>query len=229
MIKPLNYIQHECEAITLDEEEQLLLKYLSEEFDFENNSEDFLDFSVLDPFDIKKEIIADHIKSLVTHLGKTHSEFCEELGWKKSRFSKVISGNANLTLKTIFEISSASGYDFDVVFSDKNKKTPHQPWQQSHTELTVFFEDLSQHPQLPIIDYIEPNNISEYTTRSDYSDVECLFAVRKHKPFLKDIYDDLQCIENSIYQIDPPKRPNLDNDDYLNFKIPDRIMVKHSG
>ena len=229
MTKPVSYIKHKCEAIDLDEEEQLLLKSLSEGFDFENNSEDFLDFSVLDPFDIKKEIIADHIKSLVAYLDKTHSEFCEELGWKKSRFSKIISGKANLTLKTIFEISYASGYDFDVVFSNKNKKIDHQPWQQSHTELIVFFEDLSQYSQLPIIDYIEPNNISEYTTRSDYSDVECLFAVRKQKYLLKNVYETSQCIENNIYQIDSPKRQNFDNDDYLNFKIPDRIMVKHNG
>ena len=52
MKKPLTYIQHECEAIALDEEEQQLLKYLSEGFDFENNSEDFLDFSVDFPFDL---------------------------------------------------------------------------------------------------------------------------------------------------------------------------------
>ncbi|MFW1981592.1 XRE family transcriptional regulator, partial [Acinetobacter baumannii] len=72
-------------------------------------------------------MIADHIKSLVPHIGKTHSELCHDLGWKKSRFSKVIAGKANLTLKTIFEISIATGYDFYLVFNSKYKRACAQP------------------------------------------------------------------------------------------------------
>lgn len=225
MIKSLDCIEHDYEDFSLQDEEIAFLEALVEGVNFEENEENLFDFSQLDPFDIKKEIIADHIKSLVHHIGKTHTELCNELGWKKSRFSKVISGKANLTLKTIFEISVATGYDFDVVFNNKHKKLCHQPWHESNKDLEVFFEDFSTKKQLPKVDYIEPCKIDEYMNTVDVSEVNCLLAFRTERPKLKDVYEDQKIIESSFYSITTMKN-RYSEDDYFDYKIPEKIVVQ---
>ena len=190
MIKSLGCIKQDNQDFSLDDDEIDFLNTLVEGINFDENDENYLDFSQLDPFSIKKEIIADHIKSLVHHIGKSHTELCDELGWKKSRFSKVISGKANLTLKTIFEISVATGYDFDLVFNNKNKKACFQPWNKFDSEVEVFFEETSKHTSLPIIDFIEPSQLKNYVRNMNVSDVECILAIKKHRNKLKDVYED---------------------------------------
>ena len=63
-----------------------------------------------------KKIIADHLKSIIVHNGFNQNSLSELLGWKTSRMSKVLSGDSNLTLKTIFDICKALDFDFDIVF-----------------------------------------------------------------------------------------------------------------
>ena len=225
MIKSLGCIKQDNQDFSLDDDEIDFLNTLVEGINFDENDENYLDFSQLDPFSIKKEIIADHIKSLVHHIGKSHTELCDELGWKKSRFSKVISGKANLTLKTIFEISVATGYDFDLVFNNKNKKACFQPWNKFDSEVEVFFEETSKHTSLPIIDFIEPSQLKNYVRNMNVSDVECILAIKKHRNKLKDVYEDRKGIENSFYSIPLAKNRHID-DDYFSYKIPGKCVVE---
>lgn len=225
MTKSLAYIDHGYEAFSLEDEELAFLKDLVQDFNFEENHENIADFSKLDPFDIKKEMVADHIKSLVHHIGQTHTELCENLGWKKSRFSKVISGKSNLTLKTIFEISVATGYDFDLVFNNQNRNVCHQPWHEYSQSLEVFFENFSTEKQLPEVDFIEPYQINEYMEAVDISQVNCLFALRKERTKLKNIYEDSNYIENSFYSI-PTVKDSYSEEDYFDYNIPRKTVVQ---
>jgi len=225
MIKSLDCIEHDYQDFSLDDDEIAFLEAMVEGVDFDENEENFLNFSQLDPFDIKKQIIADHIKSLVHHIGKSHTELCNDLGWKKSRFSKVISGKANLTLKTMFEISVATGYDFDVVFNNKNEKLCHQPWHESDTDLEVFFEDFTTNQHLPKVDFIEPCRINEYMSAVDISEVNCLFAVRTERLKLRDVYEDEKNSGSSLYSITSMKN-RYSEDDYFDYKIPEKIVVQ---
>ena len=147
------------------------------------------------------------------------------MGWKKSRFSKVISGKANLTLKTIFEISVATGYDFDLVFNNKNKKACSQPWNKFDSEVEVFFEELPKHSSLPIVDFIDPYKLNAYMDNVNITEVECLLAVRKQTHKLKDVYEDIKSIENSFYSIPLTKNRHID-DDYFSYKIPGKCVVE---
>ena len=74
MIKSLDCIEHDYQDFSLDDDEMAFLEAMVEGVDFDENEENFLNFSQLDPFDIKKQIIADHIKSLVHHIGKRNKE-----------------------------------------------------------------------------------------------------------------------------------------------------------
>lgn len=78
---------------------------------------------------IKMEQIASHLVGLLRHHKISRSELAQNLGWSKGRVTKVLSGDVNLTIKTISTITQELGYDFDVVFHNKNYEKPKQPWQ----------------------------------------------------------------------------------------------------
>ena len=61
MIKSLGCIKQDNQDFSLDDDEIDFLNTLVEGINFDENDENYLDFSQLDPFSIKKEIIADHI------------------------------------------------------------------------------------------------------------------------------------------------------------------------
>jgi len=90
-----------------------------------------VDFSV-----IKMEQVASHLAGLLHHSKISRSELARELGWKKSRVTKVLSGDENLTIKTITTITHKLGYDFDVIFHNKNYDKPKQPWLIDRERLT---------------------------------------------------------------------------------------------
>lgn len=85
---------------------------------------------------IKMEQVASHLVGLLHHCKVSRSELAKELGWKKSRVTKVLSGDENLTIKTITAITHKLGYDFDVIFHNKNYEKPKQPWRIDRDRLT---------------------------------------------------------------------------------------------
>lgn len=102
---------------------------------------DFLSlFSTLppiDPFDDKKETIGIDLLALILNSGHTRTFLCETLNWKPSRVSKILSGDNNLTIKTIWEVANAVGFDFDIIYRHKKKQRSTQAWETFPLEITI--------------------------------------------------------------------------------------------
>lgn len=88
------------------------------------NDEYHIDMSI-----IKMEQVASQLVGLLRHKKISRAELAQELGWSKGRVTKVLSGDVNLTLKTITTITQKLGYDFDVIFHNADYNKPKQPWQ----------------------------------------------------------------------------------------------------
>ena len=93
--------------------------------------DDLFNFSDQNPVDVKKTSIASDFCSLLYHIEMSRTELAEKLNWKKSRLSKVLNGNENLTIKTMVELSQAMGYDFDINFHLSEIHRCLQPWEQN--------------------------------------------------------------------------------------------------
>ncbi|MFE2658139.1 helix-turn-helix domain-containing protein [Brevibacterium sp. NPDC059310] len=105
----------------------------------ENSEFDFFDFSDVDPFFTKKNAVANELLALISHENISRKQLCESLNWAPSRLSKVLSGEQNITVKTITAISLALGYDFSIYFHKIYKKEMVQPW-----EKTSYISNISQ-------------------------------------------------------------------------------------
>lgn len=90
----------------------------------------FADLPAMDPFEIKQDMIAANLSALISYCGKTRSAIAEELGFHKSAVTRLLSGKNNTKIRTIWEIASHLGYDFDIVFHNEiNRVTSNlQPW-----------------------------------------------------------------------------------------------------
>jgi transcriptional regulator with XRE-family HTH domain len=111
-------------------------------------------FSHLQPisaFDVKKDYIATQLAALMSFCEKSRSDMAEGLGWEKSRITRILSGENNLTIKTIWEFSSYLGFDYDVVFHSADQRRPQQPWQIERREIVFsqFWNTLNQEINLP--------------------------------------------------------------------------------
>lgn len=107
----------------------------------ENSELDFFDFSDVDPFFAKKNAVANELLALISHENISRNQLCETLQWAPSRLSKVLSGEQNITVKTITAISLALGYDFSIYFHKIYKKEMVQPW-----EKLSYISNISQAP-----------------------------------------------------------------------------------
>lgn len=87
---------------------------------------DFID--ELEPEDIQKEVVAADLSMLLVHANCSRSQLATDLGYTKSRISRILSGDENLTLKTLTKVADALGYTFDVIFYNENYDQPKQPW-----------------------------------------------------------------------------------------------------
>lgn len=94
----------------------------------------FSDLEPLSAFEIKKDSLATQLAALMSYCGKSRSDMADELGWKKSRVTSVLSGHNNLTIKTICDFATHLGYDFDVIFHSYDHPRPMQPWQIQRKE-----------------------------------------------------------------------------------------------
>ncbi len=73
-------------------------------------------------FEAKAQDVAIELASAVERAGLSRSELAKQLDWKPSRVTKVLTGNANLTLKTIFQVCQAIGLEFDVVLRKAHER-----------------------------------------------------------------------------------------------------------
>lgn len=104
----------------------------------------FADLPPLDPLDLKKDEIAANFAALMSFVGITRTQLADKLNCKKSRITQVLSGRANPTLSTLWELSSCLGYDFDIVFRSFEEKRYFQPWQNAAAKPTPI--PLAVHP-----------------------------------------------------------------------------------
>lgn len=85
--------------------------------------------------EIKKIEIATAMSALLVFCKKNSTYIADKLNKTPSQISKTLSGDQNLTIKTILEFSLALGYDFDVVFHSETYSKPKQPWQKYQDQL----------------------------------------------------------------------------------------------
>jgi transcriptional regulator with XRE-family HTH domain len=81
-------------------------------------------------FELKAQEVAVNISALMLHAGWTRAKLARSLNWTAGRVSKVLGGEENLTLRTIYVIYKTLGYTFDVVPRTEAERVPMQPWQR---------------------------------------------------------------------------------------------------
>lgn len=81
-------------------------------------------------FELKAQEVAVNLVSLMSHAGLTRAELARALNWPAGRVTKVLGGQENLTLRTMYLIYKALGYTFDVVPRTAAERVPMQPWQR---------------------------------------------------------------------------------------------------
>lgn len=86
------------------------------------------DTSHMSAFAIKKEEVAANLTALMVFCNRNRSYISSMTGWSRSRVTNVLSGDMNLTLKTLWEFTSALGYNFDIALRDENQTPANQPW-----------------------------------------------------------------------------------------------------
>ena len=122
----------------------------------------------MDLLELKKDELATELAALMSFAGETRSSMAEQLGWKKSRISQVLSGNSNSTIKTILEFCEVLRYDFDVVFRPQSQPRAAQPWQKM--TFPVVAEQLT--PALQIFVTLQtPSQVSEELYSQQFGDM----------------------------------------------------------
>lgn len=175
-------IKHPLASESEDDISFLAELYSELDLTLDDEDDDFLSFKSLEPLELRKAIIADHIKSLLYYTDQSQSAICDKLGWKKSRISKILSGKANLTIKTLFEISRTLGYDFDVVFfNDKSLKPFIQPWERNQL---VKFNHATYFHHHYWLEFIEGKDIQKYIDSTDHNSFEAFISIKNK---MKDI------------------------------------------
>lgn len=88
-------------------------------------------------FAIKTQTVATDLARAVADAGQTRAAVADKLGWKPSRLSKILSGDANLTLRTLHELSEALGLEFDVILRHRDQARAAQPWEAEHCQQDI--------------------------------------------------------------------------------------------
>jgi len=81
-------------------------------------------------FEIKAQSVAVDIVRAISELGLTQSQLAEKLGWKPSRVSRVLHSAPNVTLRTLHDVATAIGLEFDVIYRRTHQLRAHQPWER---------------------------------------------------------------------------------------------------
>lgn len=117
--------------------------------DIENSGifEESFDFSDIDATFIKKHQVASEFLSLISHENIQRKALAEKLGWSEARLSRVLSGEQNLTIKTITSLSVALDYDFSIYFHKSNDYKECQPW-ETNSDLIRSYEWVENSVQL---------------------------------------------------------------------------------
>lgn len=168
---------------------------------------------------IQMESIATDLVFLLKHSGLSRSQLASKLDWKKSRVTKVLSGDENLTIKTITSVAECLGYGFDVIFYNENYDQPKQPWtidrENKAIRPEVVYLDSSievklQEPEEVFKDLLAGEDASYYIRVSKTSDIKTIKSIQP----IRNI-----CISEKEFRLDIPMSKsysfisNLENKD----------------
>lgn len=136
---------------------------------------------------IQMESIATDLVFLLKHSGLSRSQLASKLDWKKSRVTKVLSGDENLTIKTITSVAECLGYGFDVVFYNEKYDQPKQPWHIDRLNKAVLVEPICSKPAIEVKvqdgkavfnDLIEGNDADFYFSFSKNFDINKIKSIQ---------------------------------------------------
>jgi len=88
--------------------------------------------------EVKKIQWASALNALMLHSGKSRSEMAEICGISRGRITRILSGDANLTIETICSFANSLGYDVDIAFYNTPMTKPYQPWNAGQIEFATF-------------------------------------------------------------------------------------------
>lgn len=144
-----------------------------------------IDMSVM-----QMESIATDLVFLLKHSGLSRSELATKLGWSKSRVTKVLSGDENLTVRTITSVAECLGYAFDVVFYNENYDQPKQPWHIDKLNKSIRAEPIHSKPQFEFKlknskdvfnDLMEGNDADAYISINELLDINKIEILKTTK------------------------------------------------
>lgn len=103
---------------------------------------------------LKKIQWASALNALMIHSGKSRSEMAQLCGISKGRITRILSGEANLTIETICLFANVLKFDVDIAFFNSPTTKPFQPWNKGQKEFSIFREYkkiISEHASIPPI------------------------------------------------------------------------------
>jgi transcriptional regulator with XRE-family HTH domain len=72
--------------------------------------------------------VAADLTILLHHSGLARADLARRLKVTPAYVSQVLSGDVNMSVKTLAKFTRALGFQFDVVFREANARQPLQPW-----------------------------------------------------------------------------------------------------
>lgn len=92
---------------------------------------------------------------LLEHANVSRAELARRLNWKPSRVTKVLSGEDNLTLRTLIRLLDELGYDFDVLLRKAGSPRARQLWDRPQLSIVytpeVWRDRLKEKERLPAL------------------------------------------------------------------------------
>lgn len=88
--------------------------------------------------ELKKMQWGSALNALMIHSSKSRSEMAIISGISKGRITRILSGDANLTLETVCKFAHSLGYDVDIAFYNSAETKPYQPWNKGQSEFSVY-------------------------------------------------------------------------------------------
>lgn len=141
----------------------------------------------IDMSDIQMELVASSLVSLLKHSGNSRAQLAGKLDCRRNRVTRILSGDENLTLKTITSVAEALGYAFDIVFYNKDYAKPKQPWHIDRLNKAVLAEPITsktpiemkiQDGKAVFNDLIEGNDADFYLSFSKNFDINKIKSIQ---------------------------------------------------
>lgn len=152
-----------------------------------NKLDVFDDGHDIDMSDIQMELVASSLVSLLKHSGSSRAQLAGKLDCRRNRVTRILSGDENLTLRTISSVAEALGYAFDVVFYNKDYAKPKQPWHIDRLNKAVLAEPICSKPAIEMKvqdgkavfnDLMEGNDADFYISVSKNFDINKIKSIQ---------------------------------------------------